>query len=138
MSPWQIDPRRRRQSHDRLLREILRAAADVAGPFVGRSAGIVVDRGEGEFVEPAGDAALGIEKTGRLARAHRDTQHAIFAQGHCSGKRGHVAVVGHLERHTPFPAQVQKQRLDLLLEQVWWHAAKQRRDHHLVIDVNPG
>src|SRR5439155_3921251 len=55
LSPWQIDPRRRRQSHDRLLREILRAAADVAGPFVGRIAGIVVDRGEGEFVEPAGD-----------------------------------------------------------------------------------
>ena len=46
------------------------AAAAVAAPFVGRSVGAVVDWGEGQFIEPAGDVALGGDEAAGGAGAH--------------------------------------------------------------------
>ena len=136
LSQRQFDPRRRRQSHDRLLRKILHAAAGVPGPFVGWSARVEVNRSEGEFVEPAGDAALGVQETRRLARTHRDAQHGACLQRHRASERSHVAVVGDFQWHTPFLTQVEEQWPDFPRERLRRHPAEERRDHHFVINVN--
>ena len=43
---------------DRLLREIQRAYAGIAGPFIHRSFWVVIDGCEREFIEPAEDAVF--------------------------------------------------------------------------------
>ncbi|MFM1945123.1 MAG: hypothetical protein RI897_4105 [Verrucomicrobiota bacterium] len=46
------------ESADGLLGEVEGADALVFGPFIDGALGLDVDRGEGEFIEPAGDVAL--------------------------------------------------------------------------------
>ena len=75
-----IDSRGREQSTNALLGEILDVAAVIAGPFVARSIGIVIDRRKGEFVDPGSDVALSVDVAAGCAGAKGDSQNAIFAE----------------------------------------------------------
>ena len=72
-----VDPGRRHEPADALLREVLRADTVVARPFVGRSGGIVVDRHERELVQPRCDVAVRRDVARRRARAERDAQDRV-------------------------------------------------------------
>ena len=100
--------------------------------------GAVVHRHEGQFVEPAGDVARVIHVAGRLAGAHRDAQHRVFAERHGAGQRRHFAVVHDLQRHAQFLADAQEHAGDLLVEVLLRHAAEERGHAHAVVDVDAG
>ena len=87
----------RDEASDGLLAEELDAAAAVAAPFVGRTIRPVIDRGEGQFIEPTGDVALGGDQTSRGAGAHGDAEHGVDAERHGGGQRGDFAVIHHVE-----------------------------------------
>ena len=88
------------------------------------AAGIEVDGGEGELVEPAGDVALVVEEAGRLARAHGDAEDARIADGEPPSERGDLAVIDDLERHAPFGRQPVEEALDLRFEKASGTARK--------------
>ena len=133
------DPRRRQQPAHRLLREVLRADARVARPLVDRGALAVVDRHEGELVEPGRDVAVGRDVAGRRAGAERDAEHGVRAQRHRARERRHLAVVHHLERHAAPPLlQRAEQAADVQVEVRLGDAAVERADARLAVDVDAG
>jgi hypothetical protein len=101
------------EAHDGLLGEVLGAAADVTGPFIGGGVGAVIDGGKGEFVEPSCDAALRVEVTGGLTRAHGDAEECLNAEGHGAGECGDVAVVDDLEWNAPFLLEAEEEGFDV-------------------------
>src|SRR5882672_2088190 len=69
-----FDPRRDQQAADTLLRKILHAAPIVAGPFIGWSLPIIIDRDESQFIDPRSDVAIGIHVAPGGAGAERNTE----------------------------------------------------------------
>ena len=63
---------------DRILREILHAAADIARPLVPHSAGRRVHRHKRKLIEPAGHATVFVNIADGLARPHRYAEEVIF------------------------------------------------------------
>ena len=75
----------------------------------------------------------------RGAGAERDAQHGAPGQRHRSEQRGHVAVVDDVERDAvPGPLEIEEHVSHPLLERVGRDAAEQRREPHLVVDVDAG
>ena len=132
------DARRRSKLIDGLLREIQRADAPVARPFVRDGRRIRIHRRKGEFVQIARDAACRVQIADRLARSHRHAENAGRFQRHRARQRRHVAVVNHDKRHAPFFLQIQKHRLNHRLKLVFWHGAEQRGDFRLIRHENSG
>ena len=95
---------------DGLLREVLRAHAAVAGPFVRRGVLAIIHRHEGEFVQPRRDRALRRDVAGGQAAAHGDAEHGAIVERHRAGERGDFAIVHHVERNAaPGLLQVEEQ-----------------------------
>ena len=133
----ELDARGGRELDDRILREILHAAADVAAPFVHHGAGGQIAGHEGQLVEPAGDVALHVHIAAGLAGAHGDAQNAVLAKAHGAGQRGHVAVVAYGQRHVAdFLRGADIDVLDILLVVLRSHLEEQRGAHGVVVDVH--
>src|SRR5260370_40655074 len=87
------------QAADRLLGEVLRTDAGVAGPFVDGGVFTVVDGDESKLVEPGGDVALWGDEAGGESTAECDAEDRAIVEGHGTGERGDFAIVDHVEGH---------------------------------------
>src|SRR5690242_417170 len=94
-----VDAGRGEQATDGLLREVLHAAAAVAGPLVERGRRVVVDGDEGQLVQPAGDVTVAVHEAGRGAGAEGDAQDGVSADRHRAGQRCHLTIVDDGERN---------------------------------------
>ena len=132
-----MDTSERKQSPHALLAEVLHATTEVAGPFVGRSLDSIVDRDESELAEPVSEVALGVDKARGNAGAHGNAKDGVAVQRHRSSERRDVTVVEDLKGNLPFLSQVQKHAFHFGVKDCGVsHAAKERGDAHLVVDVN--
>src|SRR6266542_1623532 len=134
----ELDARARRKPDDGVLRKVIDPRPSITGPFaVDGSLFSVIERGEGELVEPAGDVALLVDVAAGEARPHGDAEHGLIVQAHRSGERRHVTVVGDFDRHVaPFLGDIEVEGLDTLLEKIERDLAEQRGHARLVVDVN--
>lgn len=127
------------EAADGLLGEVLDAAAVVAGPFVGGGVCAVVDGGEGEFVEPGGDVAFGVDVAGGGAGAEGEAEDGVDAEGHGAGEGGDLAVVGDFEGDAvPGFAEFEEDVFDVGFEIGGGDAAEKAGDFDAVVDVNAG
>ena len=127
-----------RDAAHRLLRQIERADAGVAGPFIDRSSGFtIVDRSERKLVQVIGQRPLRGHETDRLAGPHGQPEQGISADADRARQGGHLAVIQHDERHTrKLLRNLEKNRPHPRFELFLGDAAEQRRDARLVVDID--
>ena len=132
-----VQPGEGREAGHTLLAEILHRAAGVAAPLIDRRVVAVVHGGKGEFVEPRGDRAVGVDVTAGDARAHRDAEHGVFTHAHRASQGRDFAIIHHLERHAaPRLLQVEEDAADALLKLRRSNATEERSDAHFVADID--
>ncbi len=125
------------ESADGLLGEVEGSDALVFGPFIDGAMGLDIDGGEGEFIEPAGDMALGVEVTGGLAGAHGDAEDSVDAECHGGGQGGDIAVVGDFERDVPGLLEAVEEGADFGIEEILGDGAEEGGDLDLVVHIDP-
>ena len=97
----------------------------------------VIDRDEGEFVEPGSDVALRGHEAGRETAAEGDAEHGVIVERHRAGERGDFAIVDHVERDAvPGGLQVEEEAADAGVEAVLRHAAVERADADFVVHID--
>ena len=119
-----------------VLREIFHAAAVIAAPFVHHCLFTEVYGNECKLVQPAVQAAVRIDVTAGLARAHRNAEHAVIAEIDRTGERGNVAVVRYFQRRAELGGDVDIHIFHVLFKVFFGHFQKERSDHDLIIYVN--
>ncbi len=97
----------------------------------------VIDRGEGQLVQPPGDRTRGRYVARGLTRPERDPENSVCRKRHRTGERGHIAVV---HDHKPRPHRLADAQEKVLHQRIALRrdGAKERCDPYPVVDVHPG